>query len=907
MDFAVSNNKIISNQNSISSNTQPSTKAVSISLENNDEVIKKLCQNFNITPEQYQAIIAARPDFLSINDLQKQQNIVTEYKNGILKTPNDSDGGLAWAEQLRADDRQKQISDKLKYNELSSVNEKMSAFSSVLAKNHFIYGEKDKDGNTIDKSDEWGGLGEDGQQAYIDKFSNDLQTYLKKDENLSYLQNLIKAKTDGAIQEELLDALMRNLVAANSEGESISDFMRLDENERLDRIEEYMREYPEAMNESDLAYKNAWDNIISSVKEVRGFGSNVDLCPSDARKYIKYCNLNEDELLFSALSKKQEKGILNPKEKVQYEELKRTFSTDEGKRQIDKAKAANLAKLQQEFDNFGPVDDSNRGIYELLKQTLNSEEATRLRSIPMPEEKTELDKKVVADIEAFNEKIKGHVKGTTSEAGLIAANIELQCKDMTPEKRKEYIATYIKFYNGSASGKLFGIYSKEFPDLLKNQELVGSAALDDNYTPEVLEIKKKTALKASKNKDAYICQGGICALNTHSQLLEQMEGDEFDDSRLINSRYNSKSNDVTVLINTIRANATIRNAEKAVESQNYMNNSEYKTDETLIFTVEYAKNFVSGAQAAVMNGATDKSAAAAAHVAEHNLIEGLHKDAQREAFKGTHQSINKWFDGEDAIKYSKSLADQIQNCDKDNQLDMHNEIMGSKYSEVQEHAAGNIKNYDSSVQQKAMDSVYKSGNQKAIDRAVENMTSYKSDDVKKEELGRVFGEHCAQIAGEKDLNERFLGGKLTLQEISQLPASQRREYYVNLFKKATPAQKLAWLNKMPDGTQKKTVYTFIALYDSNLLSSMIENGKGLEMFNVCSDVAAQNKILALMNRSENHKVKEQYEQIKNNPRNAALFIGKNDTQTSDADLLMSDIEGLKPFIKRDKEKKVIIS
>ncbi len=902
---------VVKNNANISSNTP-----VNINVGNNDEHIKKLCENFGITSEQYQEIISICPDFLSISDVEKQKEIIENYKNTAVQDLNtviETDDGLAEAERLRAEYRMQETADKLDYNKLSSPDKKMAACIAAMAKNHFIYGEKDENGEVIDRSDDWGKLSEEQKTNYINQFTQNLKS-LTNEDDLKYLKNLAQVKSDNATQKEILDAFMRNIQAANMQGMSFKEFSKLDESERLDNIEMYLREYPEAMNDNDIAYKNTWNNITSRVATIidkeNGVtsASEVDLCPSDARKYIKYHNLNEDELLYEALSEKFEKGTLNPKEKEQYKELNQIFSTDAGKFQIDKAKAANLKKLEEEFNNFDK-ENGDKYQYEELKKTLNSEEAKRLRNITLPEAKTEFDKKVVADINTFNERIQNHVKGAGVEAGVIASHIELQCKNMTPAERKEYITSFIKFYNGAASGKLFGIYKKEFSDLLDNQELVSQAALGSADMDEAeFERHKITSVAAANSSDEIVCQNGICAINTNSQILssERCSGSEFDKRKVINAKYNAKVNNVSVLNNTTKTNTTITNASDAVEAQGYITNSEFATDEVHENTVKSAKLFVVGAQAKVMNQTTEKNAHAAAYVAENNLVAGLHKDEQQTAFRGTHQNINKWFTGDEAIKYSKSLANQIQYCDKDNQLAMHNEIMTSKYSEVQEHAAGNIKNYDSSVQAKAIDAVYQTGNQKAIDKAVSNMSLYKSDDVKSQELGRTLGEHS--ISSEKDLKERFLGGKLTLQEISQLPPSQRREYFVEMYRKATPAQKLQWLSKMPDGTQKKTVYTFIALYDSNLLNSMIENGKGLEMFTVCSDVAAQNKIFALMSKSENNDVKQQCEQIKSDPRNAALFIGKNiekepktaKTLNNFASVPQGFADGLEFFKKHDK-------
>jgi len=141
---------VVQNNANISSNTP-----VNINVGNNDEHIKKLCENFGITSEQYQEIISICPDFLSISDVEKQKEIIENYKNTAVQDLNtviETDDGLAEAERLRAEYRMQETADKLDYNKLSSPDKKMAACIAAMAKNHFIYGEKDENGEYILRS-----------------------------------------------------------------------------------------------------------------------------------------------------------------------------------------------------------------------------------------------------------------------------------------------------------------------------------------------------------------------------------------------------------------------------------------------------------------------------------------------------------------------------------------------------------------------------------------------------------------------------------------------------------------------------------------------------------------------------------------------------------------------------------
>ena len=173
---------------------------------------------------------------------------------------------------------------------------------------------------------------------------------------------------------------------------------------------------------------------------------------------------------------------------------------------------------------------------------------------------------------------------------------------------------------------------------------------------------------------------------------------------------------------------------------------------------------------------------------------------------------------EEAIAGLNKLSDFIPDCDKDNQLAMHKEMMTSKYSEVQEHVAGNIKNYDPSVQNDAMSVVYQSGNKKAIEVAVSSIPEFKSPDAQQVALKQATME-----LADKDFQTKFANGTLSQTEISRLSSSERRDYYINLFDKATATEKIKFLKELPAGRAKQTVYNLIGTYYKNLFVQMVSD------------------------------------------------------------------------------------
>lgn len=257
------------------------------------------------------------------------------------------------------------------------------------------------------------------------------------------------------------------------------------------------------------------------------------------------------------------------------------------------------------------------------------------------------------------------------------------------------------------------------------------------------------------------------------------------------------------------------------------------------------------------------------------------KANQVQANKNAMQA-SKSFDKEDAIKIQSVLADQVEKAHKDNQLAMHEEIMKSEYSEVQERAAANIKNYDHSVQSKAIDVVYESGNTNAIKAVVENLEKMPPD-IQKNEVSRLIGEIVLNGAvTEGNLNVKLMGGELTARDLSRLTASQRKEYFMKQFEEAPPAKKLEILMKMAssmNGIHQRTIYTVIARFSPSLLKGMVDRGMGKTMLEAGLPIDAVNKIIGIMKTSTNNEVIAQLQELKQDSSFEKYFTDeKNNNQ-----------------------------
>ncbi len=199
------------------------------------------------------------------------------------------------------------------------------------------------------------------------------------------------------------------------------------------------------------------------------------------------------------------------------------------------------------------------------------------------------------------------------------------------------------------------------------------------------------------------------------------------------------------------------------------------------------------------------------------------------------------FTEDEAISQLNTLADQIQDCDKSNQLEMHNTMMSSKYSEVQEHTAANIGNYDESVKADALCSVYESGNEKAIENAVDSLkyvtdTSAQSDlaaQIRDEVSYYVIVNEAVKsnpniltetssdtLTKDKDSIQAKIasGAALTDDELASLTPSEKLQYYSNYFKNLPIEQKIKFLDSIGTASMKKTAYILLARTNSSLFS-----------------------------------------------------------------------------------------
>lgn len=785
-------------------NTTSGSKTVSVQMTDTNKLA--LLKKLNITLDQYNAIKAQNPNFDTLSPAEQYEII----DNFSVKTPTlvESKTEKQDAKVEKTSTSTPEIKDiKAEYNKKDLVGKTEICYSEV-ARNIYIYGVKDKDkviANAHSK-EEWDKLSDEEKKAEVEK----VKTFIKSDERLKNVKNKYDDKVPENTKEIVIDAIMRAIHAADAEGISFVDFMKKGEYERKELIERHLvnenKINPENLNKNDKEYLAQSKMLNSEVTKVveKKTGQKLDN-ELDTGLYVKYYNLSEDELLHSALKEKVKNGEkLTDVEQKQYARYNEMMAEPSNQQIVKEAKAQNILELDKEFNTLSAkikkgetLSPEERKAYSILKETLNSEESKELRNFGklMPQPQTDYEKKVAADVENYKAQTKEYVHGSDLEAGTVIAYIGNKTDGMSKAEKTEYIAHFIRYNRSLSSSKIFARYMKECPELAGRVETLLAAS--SNYTEMDATQRadfSKAKVKAANSNNLYLKATGINAANTVSYVLAKPEysSAKFDEMKLENAESNAQINDTEVLKNTTSANATIHDAETAVKAQACITNSDYFNDEVAIDTANKARDFVKGAQARVLNMTTDKNAAAAKYVAENDIIRTLHADAQAEAFDGTYNSINKHFKGAEADKYSQSLTSQI-------------------------------KSLDAKAQVEALSTVYKSGNEKAIAVAVnEVLPAIKSPDAQQIALKQAVME-LAGISDNSDLQTKFANGTLTKAEIAQLSSTERRDYYVRLFDNATPMEKIEYLKSLPSGKSRQTVYNLIGTYYKNTFKTLVES------------------------------------------------------------------------------------
>ena len=253
MNLNIGNEKV-NNINTVSSTVQSSTVQTSSTssapIKMVDEEKNKLCKKLGITIDEYDAIIAKNPTFKTAS-YDEQQKIVTAYKSEVAAkaqattTPqqNEEKPAETATETQSVESNPYTYANKAEYNK-KDVKGKIEDCYAELAKNIYIHGATlGKISLPAHSAEEWAKLSDTQKQAEVEK----LKQFIDTVPELKTLKAQFNTKVQGKGQEALVDAVMNMIQTANTTyseddkvGMAFTDFIKLEEYDRAQRIEDYL-------------------------------------------------------------------------------------------------------------------------------------------------------------------------------------------------------------------------------------------------------------------------------------------------------------------------------------------------------------------------------------------------------------------------------------------------------------------------------------------------------------------------------------------------------------------------------------------------------------------------------------------------------------------------------------------
>lgn len=809
MAFKINNNPKINSvsnsgvTNTSNFNTSGSSNVSVFSV--NDDVIEKLCAKLQISREQLDLLVAKYPDFYSMDPVKQAEiaksavidtsvSINENDNNGVSKnqTDNHTNDNSAYQKEEQAG---------FNHNEYSklSVKEKVNVYAQELAKNKFLYAE---DGSKKTLAD-WDALSQDEQNNLIKKELGNLQ---KEDPNQRY---------DAKSISNLFELKMTKLQAANLLEENISTFNKKGKEQIADAVHEYLF----GVNSDNLSQQqnNYLENqyvlskaVIQACKD-KGDNTYVDgvdynLPESEiSEKFSKGGILSKStkiEVQLAYLENKKSKGIaLDETEQAVYERLGKLVKSQSGLALVHAAKykAANPDKQV----NYGRLDALKKSEFgKDFEAAVNDEDKNfvigayikKVGENLSPEEKAKLINELTLEL-MYNP---DNVELVTDVHSNVVENSDEETVNELMQTKEDGLAE-LNVINA---------------DKIKSEKPLQTLAI--THENMVADEPERAEMLASDTMDNLSMSKLAIVSNIYSSSKSENIQRKLVDNALLEIENEQDIEAQKVILENVNNNSNLEVRKDAGSRLD-----EAHKDNQLPLTEKFSQ---------------DKEVAKAMN--ENETLTRFHKDNQTEGFKLLKNRFEQNdFSKEEAISQLNVLADQIKDCHKDNQLAMHKDIMQSKYSEVQEHAAGNIKDYDLSVQSEALDAVYASNNRKAIEKAVtelENSPTY----LQETELPRVTGEAAArnnliefaQTSDTLSLQERLASGvQLSQSEFNALPSDVKREYFANYFKKLPLEQKIKLLSSIPNGAQKKTIYVMIARTDANLFNAIVKDKDRADM------------------------------------------------------------------------------
>ncbi len=867
---------------STSQTTKTSTTksdSTSIMTKPQDELLKKL----GITEAEYMALVNANPEFATMS-VEKQLEYISKNKTQTTQqaeqttqsntttqtsqteTPEEQSETTQSQTQTAAQEEtpQNDVSDFYFNNEDYShlpLSKKMEVYVKEYAKNSFLYSDSENP-KTID---DWNNLSEEEQKKLI------AQTKLALEDTFSEALS----ETSPELQGEVLTSMMTNLQAANYMQYTVAQLngkekyqgYTISQNEKEDAIYSYLSEVnevsPNSLTDTDKNRLQYQQTLVDAVSSAAG---RDNMCLADAEQYMKDNNLTQTEVLHEYLTKKSQTGKLTEKEEKLLNSLDTKLNDPAMKLALMEAKVQGLENLETELEEAKKNGDTARA--EQLEKVINSKDSQEIRKWAEDNkiEKKEPPKKYTKFMESSFGKLYDQTSDPQERAAILMAYI----KETHPNSSKKQSKLAIDLYEGLCSEGIDAAETKVsfLSACLSFDPEIGQKILDEASiysTTAAINERHRTHREVNpeydknngkRQKETLLNAKGIAQKSLNKTISAKARGQMASVKALIESSQNvfsdsklnipdenkdayigglGEANKETEIANK-NIDITLTYKDAALQAKSTKTIIQYASEESKAYGVVRTDLAHSENQTKFADWYTKDSKLATEAFVEDGTWARFDSENQTEGMELAYNRTDELFEGDEKIELLNKNADHIADADKENQLDMHNFYMDSKYSEVVEHAAGNIYKYDESVQGDALDSTRNTGNQDAIDAAMSNFDKYpdyvqenpKYQAMQQETEVRQAQEVAQQVAEFHDQYEKLTGMQSNIDQ--EITNDEQKLSYIKNFLNASPQEQFKMLSKIPMSWQG-TVFSRIATYCPQMLTGLVKQGYGQYILN----------------------------------------------------------------------------
>lgn len=654
---------------------------VNTKLDNRKKI--EILVDHGYSVEKAQEIITKHPELTTMQELTgfiHKNQPVTEEQNSESKNTNktSSDQNFSFSDFSKAD-----------------LKTKILTLADEYAKNLHIGNKKFENWDNLSPEEKVQAR-EDAIKEFINKYdkTNDAIDYKKLQEIIANLEKFSKLDdSKRKMYEDIIKSYMLDVQIANKNKIFIEDYYKQDSkvltSDKYEFLQQLQRTDSESFENISSQDREFFDNETITIKAFESRFDEVNMTPTDVTVRINDFNASESDP-----AKKINKAV------VVYDYLK----------------AKNPEELSPEekrlFDHYKKIADS---------------EILHLNEVP-DFDSTNKTFREMTKSEVFQNAVVEARKNNVNNPEHIAvkAYVESRLRSVEPKEREAIIKELVSGTSLSGREEL----AKVLDELLKDKTSLLHDANGNQMVSTITDVHDVVIRGENVDVEDYKLahKNGVFDKKTKEDVSTfvtsaKVNAHKIDDAKKL-GRF--ASSDVQYIVNSAKK-AGVSDYELKILGDDYTDNYDlYTQDAKISRTKQHGYWYRNKADAIE-----------AANKLQQKIIE--HKDDPGigdvyEAYGGSTSSymseaqvavannimgMSEYFSDDYNIRAQSALANDIPNCNVENQAELHSVVMGSNYDEVLELASSNIHNYDENAQAGAIEATYATGNESAI-RACES-------------------------------------------------------------------------------------------------------------------------------------------------------------------------------------------